>query len=413
MRIIHTSDWHLGARLHEQERLTEHRQFLEELVAIVEREGAEALLVAGDIFDTRQPSASAQALYFDFLAKMAKRTACRKIIVTAGNHDSASQLSAARPVLSRLGIEVVANASAEVAGEVIVVPRADGQPAVAVAAVPFMSEGELANLARQHGQAVEGELRERAAAGFRAHYAAVIAAAREAGAGAPVVAMGHCTVAGAQLSDERSERGRAIGGVDAQPASAFAGADYVALGHLHIAQAVGGAETVRYSGAPLAMSFAEAAQPKQVLVVELGERAGEAVTVRAVELAAPLPLWTLSGTAEAVQAALTELVAEHGAEVGYVAARVTEGEGELLAFWLALDALVAGSALKLLLKEDLRPQVRLRSALMEGGAGRTLREMTPLEVAKMRLAEETKLSEAERERYGKMVEEVIAEEMAQ
>lgn len=413
MKILHTSDWHLGARLHEQERIAEHRQFLAELVAIAEREAVEALLVAGDVFDTRQPSASAQALYFDFLAEMAKRTVCRKIIVTAGNHDSASQLAAARPVLSRLGIEVVVNASAEVSGEVIVVPRADGRPGVAVAAVPFMSESELANLARQHGQTVEGELHARAAAGFGAHYAAVIAAARAAGAGAPVVAMGHCTVAGAHVSDERSERGRAIGGVDAQAVSAFAGADYVALGHLHIAQCVGEQETRRYSGSPLAMSFAEAAQAKQVLVVELGERAGEPVTVRPVALTAPIPLWTLSGTAEAVQTALSALVAEHGAEVGYVAARVTEGEGELLAFWPALDGLVEGSALKLLLKEDARPQVRLRSALMDGGVGRTLREMTPLEVAKMRLAEETTLSEAERERYGKMVEEVIAEEVAQ
>ncbi|MGN0886216.1 MAG: exonuclease subunit SbcD [Candidatus Spyradenecus sp.] len=413
MRILHTSDWHLGARLHEQERFAEHRQFLADLVAIAEREAVEVLLVAGDVFDTRQPSASAQALYFDFLAEMARRTPCRKMIVTAGNHDSASQLAAARPVLSRLGIEVVANASAEVSGEVIVVPRADGQPGLAVAAVPFMSESELANLARQHGQAVEGELHVRAAAGFRAHYAAVIAAARAASAGAPVVVMGHCTVVGAQVSDERSERGRAIGGVDAQAVSAFAGADYVALGHLHIAQRVGGAEAIRYSGSPLAMSFAEAAQAKQVLVVDLGGRAGAPVTVRPVALSAPIPLWTLSGTAEAVQRALETLVAEHGAEPGYVAARVTEGVGELLAFWPALDALVEGSSLKLLLKEDVREQTWRRSALLAARAGRTLREMTPLEVAKMRLAEETTLSEAERERYCKMVEAVIGEEMAQ
>ena len=413
MRVIHTSDWHLGARLHEQERLAEHRQFLAELVAVVEREAAEVLIVAGDVFDTRQPSASAQALYFDFLAEMARRTVCRKVIVTAGNHDSACQLAAARPVLSRLGIEVVANATADLSGEVIVVPRAEGRPGLVVAAVPFMSESELANLARQHGVAVEGELRERAAAGFRAHYAAAIAAAASVAEGAPILVMGHCTVVGAQMSDERSERGRAIGGVDAQPVSAFAGADYVALGHLHIAQRVGGAEAIRYSGAPLAMSFAEAAQAKDVLVVDFGERAGEPVAVRSVALAAPIPLWTLSGSAEAVQGALATLVAEHGAEVGYVAARVTEGVGELLAFWPALDALVEGSALKLLLKEDARRQTRQGSALMEAGEGRSLREMTPLEVAKMRLSEETTLSADERERYCKMVEEVIAEEVAQ
>ncbi len=391
MKIVHTSDWHLGARLHDRDRGAEHDAFLAWLRALLRRERPDALLVAGDVFDLRQPGPAAQERYYRFLAGVAEDGSCRRVVVTAGNHDSAALLSASGRVLGLLGVTVSAKAGPDAAREAVAVRDAAGRTLGAVAALPFMGEQELLNLAKAAGCA-EADRAARAEAGFRAHVAAVLAEARALARGGPVAAVAHCTARGARASDERSERARPVGGVEAVGLEAFAGADYVALGHLHLPQGVGG--TARYSGAPLAMSFAEAGQEKGVTIAELAP--GEAPRVRQEAFPPPVPLRVFEGTPAEVEAALAGAVAE-GPGPLCAALRVTAGEGDAMALWRQADALCEGTGVALLLREDARPRAAA-SRLAEVPESEALRMLTPLQVAAIRLAEEP-LSEAEREAF--------------
>jgi exonuclease SbcD len=253
MRILHTADWHLGARLVERERLPEHAAFLDWLLETLRSEKIDALLVSGDVFDAANPPQDAIALYFDFLKRLADLKTVRTVI-TGGNHDSASHLNAPRELLKRFDVHVFGHA-----GEGNVV---DLNGAV-VAAVPFLRERDLR-------QATAGEtitaVHEQLRAAIRAHYAAQLAACREISQGRPVIAMGHLTVLGATTSE--SERDIHIGNLGAIGADLFEGFAYTALGHLHRPQKVAGFETIRYSGSPIPLSFSEAADSKSIVLID-------------------------------------------------------------------------------------------------------------------------------------------------
>ena len=253
MRILHTADWHLGARLIERDRLPEHAEFLDWLIETLRSEKIDALLLSGDVFDAANPPQDAVALYFDFLKRLADLKTVQAVI-TAGNHDSASHLNAPRELLRRFEVHVFGHAGDNIA---------DLGGAV-VAAVPFLRERDLR-------EATAGEtiaaVHEQVRSAIRAHYTTRLAACRAIAKERPVIAMGHLTVLGATTSD--SERDIHIGNLGAVGADIFAGFDYTALGHLHRPQRVGGHETVRYSGSPIALSFSEATDAKSVVIIEI------------------------------------------------------------------------------------------------------------------------------------------------
>jgi exonuclease SbcD len=252
MRILHTADWHLGARLVERDRLSEHAAFLDWLIDTLREEKIDALLLSGDVFDAANPPQDAVALYFNFLKRLADLRSV-KAIITGGNHDSASHLNAPRELLKRFEVHVFGHA-----GENIV----DLGEAV-VAAVPFLRERDLRQAAVGETMTdVQSQVRE----AIRTHYAAQLTACRALAGQRPVIAMGHLTVLGATTSD--SERDIHIGNLGAVGADVFAGFDYTALGHLHRPQQVAGLETVRYSGSPIALSFSEAGDAKSVVVID-------------------------------------------------------------------------------------------------------------------------------------------------
>jgi len=254
MRILHTADWHLGARLVERDRLSEHAAFFDWLLDTLRAEKIDALLVSGDVFDATNPPQDAVALYFDFLKRLADLKTV-KAILTGGNHDSASHLNAPRELLKRFDVHVFGHA-----GENNVVDLG----AAVVAAVPFLRERDLR-------QATAGEtitaVHEQVRTAIRSHYAAQLVACHEIAQGRPVIAMGHLTVLGATTSD--SERDIHIGNLGAIGADLFEGFDYTALGHLHRPQKVAGLETIRYSGSPIALSFSEAADHKSVVILDI------------------------------------------------------------------------------------------------------------------------------------------------
>lgn len=252
MRILHTADWHLGARLVERDRLPEHAAFIDWLIDTLRREKIDALLLSGDVFDAANPPQDAVALYFDFLKRLADLKTV-KAVITGGNHDSASHLNAPRELLRRFDVHVFGHA-----GENIV----DLGDAV-VAAVPFLRERDLRQAAA--GETM-GEVHQQVTGAIRAHYTAQLEAARVLAKKRPVIAMGHLTVLGATTSD--SERDIHIGNLGAVGADIFTGFDYTALGHLHRPQRVAGNETVRYSGSPIPLSFSEASDVKSVVIVD-------------------------------------------------------------------------------------------------------------------------------------------------
>lgn len=252
MRILHTADWHLGARLVERDRLPEHAAFAVWLIETLRSEKIDALLLSGDVFDTANPPQDAIALYFDFLKRLADLKTVQAVI-TGGNHDSASHLNAPRELLRRFDVHVFGHA-----GENIV----DLGDAV-VAAVPFLRERDLRQAAA--GETIAA-VHEQLRAAIRAHYAAQLAACRQLAQGRPVIAMGHLTVLGSTTSD--SERDIHIGNLGAVGADLFNGFDYTALGHLHRPQRVASLETIRYSGSPIPLSFSEAADVKSVVILD-------------------------------------------------------------------------------------------------------------------------------------------------
>jgi exonuclease SbcD len=253
MRILHTADWHLGARLVERDRLPEHAAFLDWLIDTLRAEKIDALLVSGDVFDAANPPQDAVALYFDFLKRLADLKTVQAVI-TGGNHDSASHLNAPRELLKRFDVHVFGHAGENNAVDL---------GGAVVAAVPFLRERDLRQAAA--GETITA-VHEQVRTAIRAHYAEQLAACRDLAQGRPVIAMGHLTVLGATTSD--SERDIHIGNLGAVGADLFEGFDYTALGHLHRPQKVASIETIRYSGSPIPLSFSEATDAKSVVLIE-------------------------------------------------------------------------------------------------------------------------------------------------
>lgn len=263
MRLLHTSDWHLGHLLRgEVTRDHEHAAFLAWLLDTCVHEAADVLLITGDVFDSATPSAASERAWFEFLAATRRARPAMDIVAIAGNHDSPARLGAASSVLRELAVHVIGALPRD--GEAIdldrvVIPVAGGRGLVA--AVPFLRPADLPAGPAGGDPPLE------------AIYAEVVAGARaRRRAGQALVVTGHLYVAGA---DTRylSERRVTIGGQESAPLRLFPDdIDYVALGHIHRAQAVG-RDTIRYAGAPIALSLDEAWYPHQVVAVELdGER---------------------------------------------------------------------------------------------------------------------------------------------
>ncbi|MCB1626735.1 MAG: exonuclease SbcCD subunit D C-terminal domain-containing protein [Xanthomonadales bacterium] len=277
MRLIHTSDWHLGHALRQHDRSHEHQCFLDWLLQQLLQQQADVLLVAGDLFDTVNPSAQAQAQLYRFLAWAHQRMPGLQTVLIAGNHDSAARLEAPQPLLESLAVRVVGQVHRKPAGEIdldrMLLPLGPdlAGPTAVCLAVPYLRPADLPVV--EEGDPYLG--------GIERLYRDLHARARALyGPSMPLIAMGHCHVRGGQSSID-SERRLVIGGSEALPAAAFPeDLAYAALGHLHLAQAVSGRNELRYCGAPLPFSFGEARYPHQILRVDLGRGPARIETLR-------------------------------------------------------------------------------------------------------------------------------------
>ncbi len=303
MKILHTADWHLGKRLYRNELTDDHLQFLDWLGETIEERQIDMLLIAGDVFDTTNPNDGSMQLYYQFLTRMLPLQ--RKIIITGGNHDSASKLNAPRDLLKHLNIHVVGCTNGNCVDEVL--KLANGSTDLLVAAVPYLRDGDL----RQSisGQTYEDRV-EAMRMGIRNHYKRIADYCQSAFADVPVLAMGHLYVSGATVSESEREI-HTVGGQAAFTSDHFPeGFDYVALGHIHVPQRIGTTHTVRYSGSPIPLSFSERDNSHQVL--ELTLENGTLTTVEPLAVPRFRSLRQVAGSLDNVREQLSAFEATQG-----------------------------------------------------------------------------------------------------
>lgn len=279
MRILHTSDWHLGRSFHRVSLLAAQREFLDHLVATVREREVDAVLVAGDVYDRAVPPLAAVELFDDALHRLAGLGV--PTVMISGNHDSPRRLGVGAGLIERAGIHL----RTDPAGCGTPVVLADRHGDVAFYGLPYLEPGlvrETLDAPAAGHPAVLGAAMDRVRADL---------ATRPPGTRSVVLA--HAFVTGGAVSD--SERDITVGGVASVPADVFDGVDYVALGHLHGCQTL--TERIRYSGSPLAYSFSEAAHRKSMWLVELGADGGLSAAER-VDCPVPRPLARLRGPLE-------------------------------------------------------------------------------------------------------------------
>ena len=309
MKVLHTSDWHIGRTLYGRKRYEEFEAFLNWLAGTIQQNEIDTLLVAGDVFDTSSPSNRAQELYYRFLCRVSTST-CRHVVVVAGNHDSPSFLNAPRELLKALNVYVVGDASSNPEDEVFVLHNEQGVPELIVCAVPYLRDRNIR--VAEAGESIEDKER-KLIDGIRTHYAAVAALAEhkreELGADIPIVATGHLFTAGGQTVDGDGVRELYVGSMAHVTAGVFPACfNYLALGHLHVPQKVNGSETMRYSGSPLPMGFSEAKQKKSVCQVEFH---GKSASVELIDVPEFQKLERIKGDVDEISNRILELSAEN------------------------------------------------------------------------------------------------------
>lgn len=271
LTILHSSDWHLGRSLHGRKRYREQEAFLDWLAAALDEFQVDVLLVAGDIYDSGTPSNRAQELYYRFMHRAAA-SACRHVVIIAGNHDSASFLATSKDLLRVLDIHVVAGSGEDRRDEVLVLKDGLGNPELVVCAVPYLRERDLRlSISGESLSDKEANSRE----GIRRHYEEVVSIAEEQRKelgynDLPLVLMGHLFVTGGQTIEGDGVRDLYVGTLAHTSSVVFpSSSTYVALGHLHVPQKIAGSCEIRYSGSPIPMGFGEAKQQKSVCLVSL------------------------------------------------------------------------------------------------------------------------------------------------
>jgi exonuclease SbcD len=301
MRILHSSDWHLGQHFMGKTRLLEHQAFLAWLIEQVQVHQVDAVLVAGDIFDTGAPPSYARELYNHFIVELRQTGA--ELLVLGGNHDSVAMLGESKTLLAQLNTRVIPGVCAELSEQVLVLHTRDGQPGAILCAIPFIRPRDV--LHSQAGESAQDKQLGLQTA-IQQHYQQLYdlaCAKRDAmGGQLPIIATGHLTTVGASASE--SVREIYVGALEAFPTSAFPPAAYIALGHIHRPQKVGGLEHIRYCGSPIPLSFDEAKQQKEVLMVDFDSDGLQQIT----PLAVPRfqPLLSLRGSLTELHSAIAE-----------------------------------------------------------------------------------------------------------
>jgi exonuclease SbcD len=303
MKILHTADWHLGQLFHEYDRTFEHQKFLDWLLETINTEEIEVLLVSGDVFDVSNPAAASIKMFYTFLKNATQENPNLQVIITAGNHDSASRLEAPKPLLESSKIHIVGtvekNSDGTINYDKLIIPlrNKSGEITTWCLAIPFLRMGDYPNISNALNPYSEG---------VTALYKDAFEFANENKTiNQSIIAMGHLHTHHAEISDMDKTERLIMGGVECISATAFnSEIKYVALGHIHKAQKIGGKEHIRYCGSPLPMSFSERNYKHQVVVFELEN---EITNLKTLEIPVTIPLLRIPLKAEPLQDVLLKL----------------------------------------------------------------------------------------------------------
>lgn len=269
MKIIHTSDWHLGISLHNASLLEEQKNFVDFLASAIKEQNIDAVMIAGDIFDHSVSSAEAISLYNETVTKLCNEIGI-PVIISAGNHDGAARLASCSELLKKAGLYIFGKLSREIS--VVEINDVD------IYVLPYFNTDEVKALFPEHKISSYAD----------AMSCVLNAIKHNFNPGKRNILMCHCFVSGSVLSE--SDRAAMVGGTSVVPSEIFDGFDYVALGHLHKPQDRG--YNIRYSGSPLKYSFSEAEHKKSVTILNIGEE----ITFEELEVVPPRDVRVIRGT---------------------------------------------------------------------------------------------------------------------
>lgn len=331
MRFIHTADWHLGNKFHELDRTLEFKAFLQWLKTQIDELEAEALVIAGDIFDVTNPSNEAQSMFYTFLASL-QSSCCKNIIIVAGNHDSAQKIEIARELASLMNIHIVGSINnTKIEDMVFLLNDSDGKPGAVCCAVPFVREVELQDYVSK-GELALSDFSDDAYGNLYKEFfnhAQKLRGKKKI----PVIATGHLYAA--DLEGRLSQSGPSVktdDGVKVLDVIGNLGSvhqeifpkdfDYVALGHIHYTTTVGKNPRIRYSGSPFVLGFDEASISRNILCVDCDYPEKDRALSEPVVKKIPVPQFVhfkrLTGTKEEIEDSLSKFEKENFSEPVYL-----------------------------------------------------------------------------------------------
>ncbi|MEZ9241604.1 exonuclease subunit SbcD [Vibrio splendidus] len=394
MKILHTSDWHLGQNFYNKSRKNEHERFLQWLLEQVTEHDIDAIIVAGDIFDTSTPPSYAREMYNKFVVD-SNKIGCQ-LVLLGGNHDSVSVLKETQQLLKYMGADVIPNTNEDHATQVVELKGKNGDVEALVCAIPFIRPRDV--LTSQAG--VTGvERQKQLGDAIKQHYQSVYDAAVEKRATfensehMPIIATGHLTAMGVQQSD--SVRDIYVGNLDGFAADGFPDADYIALGHIHRPQVVAKREYIRYCGSPIPLSFDELKSQKQVCVVEFveGER-----TISQLPVPTFQPLAEIKGDLSEIESQLNQYIGLDSDQSVWLSIEV-QAQDYLSDLQERMRALTEGLNVEVL---QLRRARERRNQALDQESAETLSELSPMDVFTKRIALEEFETDSEKARLERM-----------
>ncbi|MEZ8346987.1 exonuclease subunit SbcD [Vibrio splendidus] len=394
MKILHTSDWHLGQNFYNKSRKNEHERFLQWLLEQVTEHDIDAIIVAGDIFDTSTPPSYAREMYNKFVVD-SNKIGCQ-LVLLGGNHDSVSVLKETQQLLKYMGADVIPNTNEDHATQVVELQGKNGKVEALVCAIPFIRPRDV--LTSQAG--VTGvERQKQLGDAIKQHYQSVYDAAVKKRATfensehMPIIATGHLTAMGVQQSD--SVRDIYVGNLDGFAADGFPDADYIALGHIHRPQVVAKREYIRYCGSPIPLSFDELKSQKQVCVVEFVEGVR---TISQLPVPTFQPLAEIKGDLSEIESQLNQYIGLDSEQSVWLSIEV-QAQDYLSDLQERMRVLTEGLNVEVL---QLRRARERRNQALEQESAETLSELSPMDVFTKRIALEEFETDSEKARLERM-----------
>ncbi|MBY4950157.1 MULTISPECIES: exonuclease subunit SbcD [Pantoea] len=398
MRIIHTADWHLGQFFYSKSRAREHQAFLDWLLDQIVQHQVDALIIAGDLFDTGSPPSYAREMFNRFVVAL-QPSGCQ-LVVLAGNHDSVATLNESRELLACLNTQVITSATPQGEQQVLTLKQRDGAPGALLCAIPYLRPRDiLRSQAGQSGREKQISLLEAIEQHYQHCFAAAQAQRDAQDVTLPIIATGHLTTVGVTKSD--SVRDIYIGTLDAFPAQAFPPADYIALGHIHRAQRIANSEHIRYSGSPIPLSFDELGREKSVFLLEFSTTLD---TVTPLTIPHFQPMQMLKGSMAEIEHQLAQFSASASEQPVWLDIEITTQE-YLSDLQRRIEALTENLPVEVLLVRRSREQ---RQRSLERLENETLSELKVEDVFARRLAQEDQLDAGQAEQLTQLFRTQLA-----